>query len=166
MIAFFIIQNPARSKGKKDKIWREAVRLQIVAKVIVVKMSSISLLLILLLFLLTKINWHAGLDKSDLHSDLTHLSIEMNPQNRQIFLGLLENHFPKNHRFHKIFNKNSVKVSYSCTKSMKTISNNHNKNIPGMKPSIKTSTCNCSNKEACALNGQCEIGEVVYECTI
>ena len=48
---------------------------------------------------------------------------------------------------------------------MKTISNNHNKNIPGMKPSIKTSTCNCSNKEACALNGQCEIGEVVYEGT-
>ena len=80
MIAFFIIQNPARNKGKKDKIWREAVRLQIVAKVIGVKMSSISFLLILLLFLLTKINWNAGLDKSDLYSDLTPLSIEMNPQ--------------------------------------------------------------------------------------
>lgn len=80
MIAFFIIQNPARSKGKEDKIWREAVRLQIVAKVIGVKMSSISFLLVLLLFLLTKINWNAGLNKSDLYSDLTPLSIEINPQ--------------------------------------------------------------------------------------
>ena len=40
------------------------------------------------------------------------------------------------------------------------------KNIPGMKPSIKISTCNCPNKEAYLLNGQCEIGEVVYEGTI
>ena len=56
------------------------MRLQIVAKVIGVKMSSISFLLVLLLFLLTKINWNAGLNKSDLYSDLTPLSIEINPQ--------------------------------------------------------------------------------------
>ena len=35
---------------------------------------------------------------------------------------------------------------------MKTIINNHNKNILGKKPSINTSTCNCRNKEACPLN--------------
>ena len=49
---------------------------------------------------------------------------------------------------------------------MKTIINNHNKNILGKKPSINTSTCNCRNKEACSLNGQCQIGEVVYEGTL
>ena len=49
---------------------------------------------------------------------------------------------------------------------MKTIINNHNKNIIGIKPSINTSTCNCRNKEACPLNGQCQIGEVVYEGTL
>ena len=81
------------------------------------------------------------------------------------FLNLLDKHFPQNHRLHKIFNRNSVKVSYSCTKNMKTIINNHNKNIIGKKPSINTSTCNCRNKEACPLNGQCQIGEVVYEST-
>ena len=31
------------------------------------------------------------------------------------FLKLLDKHFPKNHKFHKIFNRNTVKVSYSCT---------------------------------------------------
>ena len=49
---------------------------------------------------------------------------------------------------------------------MKTIINNHNKNILGKKPSINTSTCNYRYKEAFLLNGQCQIGEVVYEGTI
>ena len=82
------------------------------------------------------------------------------------FLNLLDKHFPRNHRLHKIFNRNNVKVSYSCTKSMKTIITNHNKNILGKKPSINKSHCNCRNKEACPLNGQCQIGEVVYESTL
>ena len=46
---------------------------------------------------------------------------------------------------------------------MKTITNNHNKNVLGKKPSINTSTWNCRNKEACPLNGQCQTREVVYE---
>ena len=49
---------------------------------------------------------------------------------------------------------------------MKTIINNHNKNIIGKKPSINTSPCNCQNKEACPLNGQCRIREVVYKGTL
>ena len=42
------------------------------------------------------------------------------------FLNLLDKYLPQNHRLHKIFNRNSVKVSCSCTKNMKTIINNHN----------------------------------------
>ena len=37
------------------------------------------------------------------------------------FLNLFDKHFPQNHCLHKIFNRNSVKVNYSCTKSVKTI---------------------------------------------
>ena len=49
---------------------------------------------------------------------------------------------------------------------MKTILNNHNKNILGKKPSIDTSTCNRQNKEDCPLNGKWQIGEVVYISTL
>ena len=49
---------------------------------------------------------------------------------------------------------------------MKTIISNLNKNILGKKPSINTSICNCRNKEACLLNGQCQVGQVVYEGTL
>ena len=34
------------------------------------------------------------------------------------FLNLLDQHFPKQHRLYKIFSRNSVKVSYSCTKNV------------------------------------------------
>ena len=45
---------------------------------------------------------------------------------------------------------------------MKTIINNHKKKVQGSKPSTNTSTCNCRIKEAGPLNGQCQIGEIVY----
>ena len=83
------------------------------------------------------------------------------------FLNLLDKHFPQNHRLRKIFNRSSViKVRYSCTKSMKTIINKHNKNILEKEPSINRSTCNCRNKEVFPLNGLCQIGEISFEGTL
>ena len=92
----------------------------------------------------------------------------MYPQkSADIFKIYINKHLPENHRLHKIFSRNSVKVIYSCTKSMKTTINNHNKNILGTKPAISTTTfINCRNKKACPLNRQHQIGEVVYEGTL
>ena len=45
---------------------------------------------------------------------------------------------------------------------MITLINNHYENFLGTKPSKNKSTSNCRNKEACPLNGQYQIGEVVY----
>ena len=44
------------------------------------------------------------------------------------FLHLLVNYFPANNKMHKIFNKNTVKVSYSCMKNMDLIIYGHNHN--------------------------------------
>ena len=46
-----------------------------------------------------------------------------------IFLKLIHKHFPKHHKFHRIFNKNNIKVSYSCMENIKTIIIKHNKKI-------------------------------------
>ena len=35
------------------------------------------------------------------------------------FLCLIDKHFPPNHKLHKIFNRNTVKVSYSCMNNVK-----------------------------------------------
>ena len=39
-----------------------------------------------------------------------------------VFLNLLDKHFHKEHKLNKIFNRNSVKINYSCTRNIK-----HNK---------------------------------------
>ena len=44
----------------------------------------------------------------------------------KVFLNLIKKHFPPHRKFHKIFNKNMVKISYSCTRNIKTIINSHN----------------------------------------
>ena len=38
----------------------------------------------------------------------------------KFFLQLIKKHFPKEHKFHKIFNKNSLKLSYSCMSNIRT----------------------------------------------
>ena len=45
------------------------------------------------------------------------------------FLKLLKQHFPKSNRLHKIFNKNTVKVSYSCMSNLSSIISSHNKRL-------------------------------------
>ena len=38
----------------------------------------------------------------------------------KFFLQLIKKYFPKEHKFHKIFNKNALKLSYSCMPNIKT----------------------------------------------
>ena len=38
-------------------------------------------------------------------------------------------HFPSHYKFHKLFTKNTMKISCSCTGNMKTIINYHNARI-------------------------------------
>ena len=44
----------------------------------------------------------------------------------KIFLNLIDKHFPPSNPLHKVFNRNNVKVSYSCMENMKSTISNHN----------------------------------------
>ena len=44
----------------------------------------------------------------------------------QKFLRLVDRHFPKKWKLHKIFNRNTLKVSYSCMPNMSTLIKAHN----------------------------------------
>ena len=84
------------------------------------------------------------------------------------FLQLVGTHFPAGHKLHKIFNRNTVKVSYSCMNSVRSIITNHNvrmirKNQPQV---ISADNCNCRNKEACALQNKCMNKDIVYKATM
>ena len=47
----------------------------------------------------------------------------------KLFFRLLDKHLPKSHLLHKIFNRNTIKVSYSCMNNVSQIIKQHNKNV-------------------------------------
>ena len=85
------------------------------------------------------------------------------------FLGLASQCFPKSNPLHTIFNKNTLKISYSCTKNFKQIMQAHNKRILHSNKTAATqeNTCNCQkkNKHLCPLKGKCVQTDVIYTAT-
>ena len=81
------------------------------------------------------------------------------------FLSLLDKHFPKSHRLHSILNRKTVKLSYSCSKNMKAIIQNHNAKITNASATEKDRPCNCRKKDSCPVNGECCTKTVVYHAT-
>ena len=83
------------------------------------------------------------------------------------FLNLIDKHFPAHSQYHKIFNRNTIKLSYSCSPNMKNIISNHNKKLLKNLPNDQTTkACNCRNDCPLLGNGDCRSAGVVYKATI
>ena len=83
------------------------------------------------------------------------------------FLRLIDKHFDKLSPFHKHFNRQTVKVSYSCTPNMASIISSHNRRVTGAVEDHVELGCNCrSGRASCVLQGRCLTPNVVYKCTV
>ena len=82
------------------------------------------------------------------------------------FQRLIDKHFPQHHKLHKLFNRNNVKMSYSCTPNVKSIINKHNKTVLDPPTNNWERTCNCINSETCPLQQKCLINNIMYKATI
>ena len=60
----------------------------------------------------------------------------------RLFLRLLHKHFPRSYILRKLFNRNTVKFSYSCMENVAHIIQKHNQGISSRKEKPKPS-CNC-----------------------
>ena len=67
--------------------------------------------------------------------------------------------------FYKIFNKHTVKLSYSCMRNVSSIIAGHNKTLV-KKPGPVNRDCNCPNREQCPLDNKCLTENIVYEAEI
>ena len=81
------------------------------------------------------------------------------------FIHIIEKNFPKGSKLHKIFNKNNVKISYSCMDNMERIIDAHNKKIL-QKTTPAADNCNCKNPENCPLSGNCRTKNIVYKADV
>ena len=68
----------------------------------------------------------------------------------QLFLKLVDHHFPRTHKFHKIFNRDTVIISNCCMKNIGSI----------------ISSCNCRKKESFPLGNKCLTPNITYEALI
>ena len=82
------------------------------------------------------------------------------------FLKLVRKHFNHDHKYHKIFNKNTVKISYSCSTNVGNIIKGHNSKILNADKTPTQRPCNCRNKELCPMNGECLATTIIYKADI
>ena len=78
------------------------------------------------------------------------------------FLNLVNRHFHDHPKYKKIFNRNTLKVSYSCMRSMKSIVSAHNRQILTEESAENKRTCNCPNGTPCPLDGNCLSENTLY----
>ena len=84
------------------------------------------------------------------------------------FLLIVDKCLQKNHPLYKIFNRHTLKLSYSCMPNMKSIISSHNKHVlsNANTPTPQPDTCNCRKKPDCPLQGKCLQTNVIYQATV
>ena len=84
------------------------------------------------------------------------------------FLSLIDKHFPKSNPLHKIFNRNTLKLSYSCMGNIKTIISNHNKAEinKSTHTNDQTKNCICRKPTTCPMDGNCSMESVIYQAEV
>ena len=73
---------------------------------------------------------------------LIHHTVNVITRIGQCFLHLRNTHFPKIYSISNMFNRNKIKVSYSCMQNIKSIIKNHSVNILHQNKENKDG-CNC-----------------------
>lgn len=87
------------------------------------------------------------------------------------FLAIIDKHFGKDRKdnFHKIFNRKTIKVSYSCNQNMENIIKRHNHKVlnnTNRTHNANDKKCSCQKKDLCPLKGDCLQETVVYKATV
>ena len=72
------------------------------------------------------------------------------------FFTLLKRNFPSGNPLYKIFNKDCVKLSYSCMPNINSIINKSNRAKLNKEKNKVIAKCNCRDKVTCPLEGKCK----------
>ena len=87
----------------------------------------------------------------------------------------MDKSFSPGNSLRKIFNRNTIKISYSCVSNFKQTIDNHNKrqlatansNTPqNGNTTDRSKSCNCRKKDTWPLHGKCLEKAVIYQATV
>ena len=87
------------------------------------------------------------------------------------FLQLLDIAFPRTNPLHKLFNRQTVKISYKCMPNMAQAVSRHNvkilSEVPQQQPAQLQPGCNCRRgPNTCPVQGRCLTDNIVYRATV
>ena len=89
---------------------------------------------------------------------------------RRNFLNLNDKHFPQSNKLHSLFNRNTVKVSYSCMENIQSTIQRHNNGILKSRNNPRTNTekCNCRqrNSHQRPIPGNCLAKSIIYQAEV
>ena len=73
------------------------------------------------------------------------------------FFRIVDRHFTEHHPYHRIFDRKTIKLSYSCMSNVKSTIQSQNAQLlrKSITPSKPQKSCNCRKKDSCPLNGNC-----------
>ena len=83
-----------------------------------------------------------------------------------LFSCLLDKEFLKGHALHRIFNWNTVKISYCCILNLKQIIDGHNKSTLRKTNTIPPKACNCRQPAHCPLDCNCLKSAMIHQATV
>lgn len=81
------------------------------------------------------------------------------------FLNIVYNTFTEEHILRKIFNRNTLKVSYACMPNIATTISSHNQKVLSGAEE-RQRLCNCRDKSRCPLSGNCQQQSIIYQATV
>ena len=82
----------------------------------------------------------------------------------KLFFKAMEKHFGKDNPLSKLFNKNTLKMSYRTVPNFKKLISSHNTKL--LKGGVEDPPCNCQKSRVCPIPGECLKENVVYQATV
>ena len=85
------------------------------------------------------------------------------------FFGIILKHFPVDSELGKLFNKKTVKLSYSCMPNMMSVISGHNKKIlrgDNQAGKVKKDFYCRKGLASCPLGGKCQTKSLVYKAEV
>ena len=73
---------------------------------------------------------------------------------------------PRHHKYRKFFNRNNIKISYSCMPNMASVIRNHNTSLLKDPTPTDIKECSCCQKTECPLDKMCLSGYLVYNALV
>ena len=93
-------------------------------------------------------------------------SVNVKTNTGRIFLQLIGKHFPRHHKYRKLFRRNNIKISYSCMPNMTSVIRNHNTNSLKDPTPTDIKECSCRRKPECPLDKTFLSGYLVYNASV